>query len=284
MAEFPSLMIEGITIPRVICGTNALLGYSHVSPGRDAWIREHFTADRIAQVFAKCMELGVTAVMGPLVPRLIEALDEAEKLTGERMTWVSTTNAGLVPKGREEEAQKARAAGKLDEAKAIARESTVEQLAALKAAGAPICFFHGAWIDRWPVVDGRLAEFGRFTQMIRDAGLIPAAVSHDSQRLSEVAHGGYDLALLGTPVNMSGWNMRPTRDEAMEVIDKADKPMLAIKTLACGRFEEHHIGDWLHWAADVPGVDMIALGLMVEQEAEESIPLLRERFAAKFGQ
>jgi len=284
MAEFPSLTVEGVTITRVVCGTNALLGYSHVSPGRDTWIREHFTAQRIARVFAKCIELGVTAVMGPLVPRLIEALDATERLTGVRMTWVSTTNAGMAPTGREAEMREARDAGNVMEAMAIARESTAEQVAMLRSVGAPICFFHGGWIDRWPMVEGRLAEFGRYTQMIRDAGMVPAAVSHFSQRLSEVAQGGYDLAILGTPVNLGGWNMRPSRDEAVAVIANAGKPVLAIKTLACGRFEEHHMGDWLRWAVDVPGVQAIALGLMVEQEAEESIPLLRECFSRKFGE
>ncbi len=283
MSGFPQFRVEGVTLPRVICGTNALLGWSHVSPGRDAWIREYFTPDRIARVLAKCIDLGVTAVMGPLFPRLIDALDETEKLTGVRMTWVSTTNAGMAPKGKEEEIQKARAAGNTEEVLAIARESTAEQAAMLKAAGAPICLFHGGWIDRWPVDNGRLRDFSRFTQAIREAGLIPGAMTHDSQRLSELVSGGYDLSLFGTPVNKGGWNMRPSRDEALGVIAKVGKPVLAIKTLACGRFDEHHIADWLNWAVDVEGIEAVVIGVMVEQEAEESIPILRDRFAAKFG-
>jgi hypothetical protein len=283
MADFPSLTIEGVTIPRVICGTNALLGWSHVSPGRDAWIRKHFTAERIASVFAKCIELGVTAVMGPLFPRLIEALEETEKLTGVRMTWVSTTNAGMAPEGMEEELRATFAAGRVEEAMGMARESTGEQARQLKAAGAPICFFHGGWVDRWPVKDGRLDGFDRLAGTIRDAGIVPAAVSHISTRLAEVDQGGYDVAALATPVNMGGWNMRPSRDEAVEVIRAIQKPLLAIKTLACGRFEEGHVADWLKWAVDVEGLQAVALGVMVEEEAEQSIPILRDLFAAKFG-
>ncbi len=284
MAEFPSLTIEGVTIPRVICGTNALLGWSHVSPGRDAWIREHFTAQRIARVFARCMELGVTAVMGPLFPRLIEALEETDKLTGARMTWISTTNMGMAPQGREDEMNRARAAGKIDEVAAISRESIAEQAAALKSAGAAFCLFHGFWADRWAMVDGRLADFAHYTQTIRAAGMIPGSACHLSPRLDEIAHGGYDLALLATPVNKGGWHMRPSQETALDVIARANKPVLAIKTLACGRCDEElGIPAWLNWAADVPGVEAIALGLMVEQEAEQSIPILRERFAAKFG-
>lgn len=284
MAEFPSLTIEGVTIPRVICGTNALLGWSHVSPGRDAWIREHFTAQRIARVFARCIELGVTAVMGPLFPRLIEALEETTKLTGVRMTWISTTNMTMAPKGREEELAQARAAGNAEEVLAINMASAQEQVTALKEAGAALCLFHGAWTDRWPTTDGRLRGFDQCTQMIRAAGMIPGTACHQSVRLDEVAHGGYDLALLVTPVNKGGWHMRPSQEAALDVIARAATPVLAIKTLACGRCEEElGVPAWLNWAVDVPGIEAIALGLMVEQEAEQSIPILRERFELKFG-
>jgi hypothetical protein len=284
MSDFPTLTIDGVTIPRVICGTNALLGWSHVSRGRDAWIKEYFTPKRIAHVFAKCMELGVTAVMGPLFPRLIDALEETEKLTGVRMTWVSTTNAGMAPKGMEEELGRARAGGRREDAMAIARESTGEQAQRLKAAGAPICFFHGAWVDEWPAANGRLEDFDHFTRMMREAGIVPAAVSHISARLREVDQGDHDVAALATPVNKAGWHMRPSRDEALEVIGQIQKPLLAIKTLACGRCEsEYAIEDWLGWTVDVEGVEAIVLGLMVEEEAEQSIPVLRDRFSAKFG-
>ena len=284
MLDFPSLTIEGLTIPRVICGTNALLGYSHVSRGRDAWIKEYFTAKRIAQVFAKCIELGVTAVMGPLHPRLVEALDETEKLTGVRMIWVSTTNFEMVPKGMEQEYQKARAAGRAEEAMAMSRESTREQVAALKAAKAPICIFHGGWIDRWPMENGHLKDFDRYTQAIRGAGLIPGAVSHLAGRLAEVDQGPHDVAMLVTPINKGGWAMRPSRDEALKVVNEIKKPLFAIKTLACGRYEQENlVEDWLKWVVDIPNVQGIVLGLMVEQEAEQSIPFLRAQFAAKFG-
>lgn len=284
MTGFPSFTVEGVTIPRVICGTNALLGWSHVSPGRDAWIKEYFTPERIAQVFAKCIELGVTAVMGPLFPRLVEALDATEKLTGVRMTWVATTSAGRAPCGREDELAQARAAGKREEALAISLESTAEQAAALKAAGAPICLFHGQWADNWPMQDGKLTDITRFTQMIRDAGLIPGSSVHNSERLAHLAQSDCDLALLATPVNKSGWHMEPSKEQALGAIASGAKPILAIKTLACGRYEqERAVPEWLAWAAAVDGVQAIALGLMVEQEAEESIPVLRDAFAAKFG-
>jgi hypothetical protein len=284
MPDFPSLTIENVTFSRVICGTNALLGYSHVSPGRDAWIREYFTPLRIAGVFSKCLELGVNAVMGPLHPRLMEALEETEKRTGVRMTWVASTDMTRVPHGREEELQQARAANDRDAAMALYRESTADQAAALKAAGAPICFFHGGWVDSWPIADGVLQGYDVQTRAVRDAGLIPGAACHYSARLAELEAGPHDNALIVTPINKGGWMMHPSQKEDLAVINKLSRPVLAIKTLACGRYDhERAVEEWLQWAVDVPNVQGIVLGLMVEQEAEQSLPFLRERFAAKFG-
>jgi hypothetical protein len=183
----------------------------------------------------------------------------------------------------EEEWQRARAAGHTDEALAMARESTGDQARTLKGAGAPICFFHGAWIDRWPNADGRLEDFDRFTGMIREAGMIPAAVSHISDRLNMVDKGDHDLALLATPVNKTGWVMRPDREAAVEVVNGISRPLLAIKPLACGRFEEGHLEEWLHWVVDQKGVEAVAIGVMSEEEVEESIPILRDRFATKLA-
>jgi hypothetical protein len=255
-----------------------------VSRGRDNWIRAHFTPERIARVLARCMELGVNAVMGPLHPRLIEALNETEKLTGQRIIWVATTNFEVAPQGREEEYQQARAAKRMDEAMALVREATAEQAARLKAGGASFCVFHGSTVDNWPITNGQLDRFNHFTQLIRQTGLIPGAVSHIGTRIAEVDRGDHDVALLVTPVNKSGWVMRPSRDEALAAISGIKKPLFAIKALACGRYEnENAIEDWLRWVVDVPEVQGVVLGLMLEEEAEQSIPILGESFAAKFG-
>ena len=258
MSEFPTFTIEGITLPRVICGTNALCGWSHVSAGRDAWIRRYYTPERLARVFAACMELGAPAVMGPLYPPLVEALDETEKLTGQRPLWLSTTAAPLGP------------------------NSTPDQARQIREAEAPICSIHGAWVDQW-VLEENWEALERCISQIREAGLIPAAVCHYSDRLAKLAEAGVDLALLGTPVNKTGWWMYPDREAVVEVVRGIGRPLLAIKTLACGRFEEGHLREWLEWAVDREGVDAVAIGPMNEEEAQESIPILCELLAQKFA-
>lgn len=278
MDSFPSLTVDGITIPRVICGTNALLGWSHVSAGRDAWIRAYYTPERIAEVWARCQELGVNAVMGPLFPRLIEALEATERLTGLRPMWVATTNATQGPRGHEAEWQAARSAGRRDEARALVRASLAEQALELKAAQAALCLLHGDTTDTWPEVDGRLAGLDEALAAIRATGLVPGAMTHESARLNLLVAGGYDLPIIGTPVNRGGWMMSPDRKSALDAIAAASRPILAIKTLACGRLEEGKLAEWLQWAVAVPGVAAIALGVGSAEEAAESVPILKRAF------
>jgi hypothetical protein len=258
MSEFPTFTVEGITLPRVICGTNALFGWSHVSAGRDAWIRRYYTPDRVAHVFAACMELGATAVMGPLYPPLVEALEETEKLTGRQPQWLSTTHAPPGP------------------------DTTPDQARQIREAGGFICSIHGAWVDRW-ILEEDWVALDRCVSEIREAGLVPAAVCHHSDRLARLAESGADLALLGTPVNKTGWSMRPDRQSALDVVRRVEKPLLAIKPLACGRFEEGRLQEWLEWVVNRDGVDAVAIGPMSEEEAQESIPVLRGLFAQRFS-
>ncbi len=284
MAAFPSLTIEGVTISRAICGTNALLGYSHVSAGRDAWAREYFTAQRIARVFAHCQELGVNAVMGPLHTRLIEALDETARLTGQAMVWVATTAADRAPAGQLEALRAARAAGRSDEATAISRASLAEQAAELKAAGAPFCLLHGAWADSWPEDGGHLLGCAEAMAQIRAAGLVPGSSCHYAHRVAQLDEDAYGAAVLAAPVNRDGWYMRPSQGEALERYARLRRPLIAIKALACGKFEpEMDVASNLRWAAAAPGVEAIALGVMVEQEADQSLPILRAAFAERYG-
>jgi hypothetical protein len=284
MIAFPSLTIEGVTISRVICGTNALLGFSHVSAGRDAWIREHFTSQRIARVFAHCQELGINAVMGPLFPRLIAALDETAQLTGQPMVWVATTSMDRAPAAKMEAFVAARQAGRMDEAMAMCRESLTEQLAELKAAGAAFCLLHGAVGDRWPSADGQLVGCRAAMDEIRAAGLVPGSASHIAGRVVELDADEAGVAVLAAPVNKGGWHMNPSREEALALYAGLQRPLIAIKTLACGRCEaEGQVETWLRWAALAPGVQAIALGLMLEQEADQSVPVLRAAFEERFA-
>lgn len=247
---FPSVKIGDTQIPKIIIGINSLLGWSHTSAGRDRWIRKFYTPERIAEVFARCIELGVTAVFGPVYDRLIEAIDIAERMTKVRLTYISTTFGD--PK------------------------TTGEQVRRLRDAGAPICLVHGGWTDGWELRNGRLVGFERILEEIRKAGMIPGAACHRADRLKILDEGGYDCELFAIPVNKTGFYMNPSRDAVVEAVKGCKRPVIAIKPLSGGRFDENGIEEWLRWTFGVKGVVAAAVGFMNAEEAEEDIEIGRK--------
>lgn len=253
MIPLPTATIEGLELPRILIGTNSLLGWSHTSKGRDEWIRRTFTAQRVAEILIHCARLGATGVVGPIFPRLIEALDLARAM-GAKITWVSTTTPN--------------------------KDTFREQIAQIKAAGSPICFFHGAWMDRWPVVDGRLEGLEDHIATIREAGIIPGTAVHNGERLSLITSLGYDFAAYLVPVNKAGLHMNPDRETVLQAVASANRPVVAIKPLACGRFDEDMPSEWLQWTLERPNVVAATVGIMNEDEATEDVAAARAIFEA----
>lgn len=250
MNRFPTVDIEGIKVPKLLIGINSLLGWSHTSVGRDRWIRRYYTARRVAKVFERCIELGVYGVLGPVWPRLIKAIKIAEKETGQQMTFISTTIGD--PK------------------------DTEKQLKMLNGLYSPICCIHGAWTDSWPIKNSRLVGFEKYLQMIREAGLIPGVACHNGDRLSMVDDGKYDVSVFVTPVNKLGFYMSPTQRSILDAISRTPKPVIAIKPLAGGRFQEGRIPEWLEWVLSQEGVSAVCIGFMSREEAEEDIAYMKD--------
>ena len=117
MTKFPTITIENAEVPKVLIGINSVFGWSHTSRGRDEWIRRYFTVERIAEVFTTAVRLGVTGLLGPVWPKLHDAIKMIEDITGEKITFVATTIG--------------------------AREETEKQVEILKELDAPFCCLHG---------------------------------------------------------------------------------------------------------------------------------------------
>ena len=85
MNEFPRTIVGGISMPRLIVGTNWFLGYSHTSLAKDKLHQRaaDSRAHRQRPVRLSC-ENGIDAVMGATVSAPGEAIQEARRTRSGR--------------------------------------------------------------------------------------------------------------------------------------------------------------------------------------------------------
>ena len=86
MAGFPRTDVGGISLPRLIIGTNWFRGFSHTSKPKDAFIKSYQTPARVADILEVFMTAGVDAILGgDMRGPMREAADIAEQRTGRRL-------------------------------------------------------------------------------------------------------------------------------------------------------------------------------------------------------
>jgi len=119
--------------------------------------------------------------------------------------------------------------------------------------------------------------------VIRDAGMIPGTACHNGERMRLAQELGYDFQLFVIPVNRMGFLMNPSKEVVLEAVAQSTKPVIAIKPLASGRFDENRIEEWLRWTYSQKGVCGTVIGFMNEEEAEEDIEILERILIGEMG-
>jgi hypothetical protein len=99
MALFPRTDVGGLSVSRLVVGTNWFLGWSHASDAKDQLIRDVVRErTRIAGILTAFFEAGVDTVMGPFPhPPLLGAVHDAEDRSGVRAIIVSTPSFPVDP-------------------------------------------------------------------------------------------------------------------------------------------------------------------------------------------
>ena len=95
---FPRTMVGGVSLPRMLMGTNWILGYSHTSAAADQLInRRNRNRDAIAEIAQCFLSKGVDAVMGPLMenPVMLDGIHQAEDKTGKQMILIDTPSFNM---------------------------------------------------------------------------------------------------------------------------------------------------------------------------------------------
>jgi hypothetical protein len=253
MTEFPRTLVGGVSLPRLIVGTNWFLGYSHTSLAKDRFIKQYQSRERIAEVLTVFLEHGVDAVMAPLSQHLEDAIREAEDRAGRVMIRILTPSFNLQPGGPPE-----------------ADPEVV--LDRTKALGATFCLPHqcvtDALVDRMHHV---IRDVDGYTKLIRERGMIPGLSTHMPETVVLADKTGADVETYIQIYNAAGFLMQVEADWAMRIIHNAKKPVMTIKPLAAGRLLPV-VGLAFVWHT-IRDQDMVTVGTTTPDEAREVIEL-----------
>lgn len=253
MNEFPRTLVGGVSLPRLIAGSNWFLGYSHTSLAKDKMIKELQTRDKIAAVLEVFLKNGVDAVMGPPHELLEEAIQEAENRVGRGVIRILTPIFNITPGGDPQNDP----------------EPSFDRC---KKLNATFCMPHqcvtDALLDRMYHV---IRDLDRYTRMIRARDMIPGLSTHMPETPVIADQTGADVETYIQIYNAAGFLMQVEADWVMRIIHKAQKPVMTIKPLAAGRLLPV-VGLAFVWNTIRPQ-DMVTIGCTTPDEAQEVIDI-----------
>ena len=261
MDTFPRTTVGGVSLSRLIIGTNWFLGWSHTSVAKDNLIKDTHDRGSIADAVCAFMEYGVDTVMGPLHPVLVDALADAEDRMGRKVVRIYTPVFNILPGGPAEKEP----------------ERVFDECA---KAGAVFCMPHqcvtDALLDR---MHGVIRDIGRYTALIRERGMIPGLSTHMPEAVVYADKTGADVETYLQIYNAAGFLMQVEADWVMRIISNAKKPVMTIKPLAAGKLLPP-VGLAFSWSTIRP-CDMVTVGTSSAAEAREvaelSLDLLAHR-------
>jgi hypothetical protein len=85
--SFPRTAVGGVSLPRMIIGTNWFRGFSHTTLAKDLFIKQFQSYKNIADILCVFVESGIDALMGgDFDGPMKQAIDDAQQRTGKHLT------------------------------------------------------------------------------------------------------------------------------------------------------------------------------------------------------
>jgi hypothetical protein len=253
---FPRTQVGGVSVSRMVIGTNWMLGYSHTGAAADRLIRRHnATAEAIAAQLEVFLQAGVDTLMAPLNGQeaLLAGIKLAEDRVGRRIILIDTPIINV------------------DDTPAARREAAAT-IAASRRLGATFCFPHHSSAEQ--LVNKNKQSVPRlpdYLKMIRDEGLIPGLSAHMPELVVYSDANGYDVETYIQIFNCLGFLMQVEVEYIHKVIWNARKPVITIKPMAAGRVTPF-VGLTFAWNAIRP-CDLVTVGCLTPDEAAEDIEI-----------
>lgn len=259
MNGFPRTTVGGLSVSRMVIGTNWFLGWSHCSQAKDDYIKESFSdPKKIADIIEVFFKAGVDTIVGMIqFGHLAEAIKQAEDRTGVEAIIMSTPGIPV-------------SADTLVDGFDVDNVRTI--LDAEAAHGAHFCMPHqmttDAMVDR---CTREIRQMDSLCSLIRERGMIPGLSTHMPEAIPYADKTGLDVETYISIFNSMGFMMQLEVDWTARIIEKAQKPVLTIKPMAAGQLRPFQ-GLTFAWNA-IRDQDMVSVGTISPAEAAEVIDL-----------
>lgn len=271
MDLFPRTQVENISLPRMLIGSNWMLGYSHRTTSADSMIRERYsTKEAVSEVICAYLAYGIDAMMAPFVgddlqPNAVvmDGIHMAEDKMGRKLILIDTpiVDVSDTPQAHDFSARKIETVRKNGADICLLHHSSVEQL---------VCK-HTGTIDRLP----------EYTRMIRENGMIPGLSAHMPELvLYSDNHPEYDVQTYIQLYNCLGFLMQIEVEGVRRIIENAKKPVMTIKSMAAGRCTPY-VGLTFSFATLRPQ-DMVTVGAFSAREVHEDVEIALAALERRF--
>lgn len=254
--QFPRTTVAGVSLPRLLIGSNWIFGWSHTGHAADVFIKEqHATADATLKVLNAFLKYGIDAWMSPFSshPPALDKIKAIQDKIGRKLILIDTPilNMDDTPAARKE-------------AEAVIKTSA--------EIGSTFCLIHHAsceqLINKNKKTMDRLPDY---TDMIRQAGLIPGLSAHMPEVIQYADINNYDVETYIQIFNCLGFLMQIEIESVIKIIHEAKKPVMSIKPMAAGRTTPY-VGLTFNWNVLRP-IDMITVGCVNEYEVDEDVEI-----------
>jgi len=254
--QFPRTEVAGVSLPRMLIGTNWLVGYSHTGHAADMDIRTtNNNAEAVFPIFKTFTNYGIDAILGCTSKDriLVDSIKYFTDKTGIKLIQIDTPIMNM------DDNKDARA-----ETEAIIKKSA--------QSGAKFCFPHHSSVEQLVSKNRRTMDrLPDYLSMIRDNGMIPGLSAHMPELIVYSDENGYDVQTYIQLFNCMGFMMQTEIENVIQIIHHAKKPVMTIKPMAAGRVSPY-VGLTFNWNVLRPQ-DMITVGIKTFYEAHEDIEI-----------
>ncbi len=256
MQLFPRTKVAGISLPRMIIGSNWLIGYSHTSVAADDMIKRRYdNREAVSAMVEAYLAYGIDAVMAPFSHSqvLVEGIKLAEQRAGKPVTLIDTPIID-VSDSRE------------------GREAALRGLSYGRDIGAAFSLIHhGSCEQLVNKHKGTMDRIGDYLDMIRQLGMVPGLSAHMPEIIAYSDANEYDVQTYIQLYNAAGFLMQVEVETVHKMIWQAKKPVMAIKPMAAGRLSPF-VGLTFSYAT-LRDQDMVVVGAHTPDEVHEDVEI-----------